>query len=213
MMQRTPLSDRDIAFYLMATWDSLVGPTWLLRDVRAVGPAIRDGVPLADLDEKIFEQIWPKLATVGRDLAGRCVSHWQGSPTDPTQDDVGAHVRALWSALSEPKWKDDDLTSLGKALFAHVKLKDLDVVVFDRLLPSLSEVASSLAQSSIAHCATKYPPSPRATEEAIQEPLPRTEEAKDDTSQNAGPPTSTIESSPAETTETKEESDAEAHEE
>lgn len=88
------------------------------------------------------------------------------SPPPLTTAETAYLIRSLWEALLAPKWDAStrkDLQKLGEALYSGKTLKQLDNDLYDRLLPHLKIVATSLGRSlqKTAPTADAAPAAPR----------------------------------------------------
>jgi hypothetical protein len=55
-------------------------------------------------------------------------------------------MKAIWTALSKPKWTKDDLIDFGKALFARQSLHEMSEKLFARIYPFLLEITDALGK-------------------------------------------------------------------
>jgi hypothetical protein len=55
-------------------------------------------------------------------------------------------IKGLWSALTAPTWRKDDLIDFGMAIHGRLELKDLPPKRFSLLLPYLSQIADEIAK-------------------------------------------------------------------
>lgn len=82
-------TNEEIVFLLKAVWAALQSPGWTFKnrkDLEKIGEAIFSGKELKDLDDSLYDRIFPHLKTVaihlGRTL--RDTSPDEGSPTQAT---------------------------------------------------------------------------------------------------------------------------------
>ena len=64
------------ALLIRSTWDALLAPTWLRRDLIDLGTAVHDKKTLAELDEALYQRMLPHLAKIAdlmKNLAPRKV--------------------------------------------------------------------------------------------------------------------------------------------
>jgi hypothetical protein len=96
-----------------------------------------------------------------------------GEPMELTKQEKKTLMRALWSALLEPKWTKDDLIDFGKAIFAKKSLREMDDKVFEQIFPFLDEITASLGRklqiAAIEEAALSPPEQEQGKEKAAAE--------------------------------------------
>jgi len=78
-----PLTKEEIAFLIKALWTSLQAPGWTFKnrkDLEKIGEAIFSGKSLKDLDDSLYERIFPHLVTVAKHLGDMLRGQMPESP-------------------------------------------------------------------------------------------------------------------------------------
>jgi hypothetical protein len=78
-----PLSKEEIAFLIKALWSSLQAPGWTFKsrkDLENLGEAIFSGKTLRDVDDSLYDRIFPHLVVVATHLGDLLRSQVPESP-------------------------------------------------------------------------------------------------------------------------------------
>ena len=93
--QPTPmetLTKEEIAWLIKIMWVSLQAPAWTYKnqkDLGKIGEAIASGKSLKDLDDGLYNRIFPHLVTIATHLG---IALKTSSPPEPATEPTSAHV-------------------------------------------------------------------------------------------------------------------------
>jgi hypothetical protein len=101
----SPLSREEIAFLIKALWSSLQAPGWTLgnrKDLEKLGEAIFSGKSLRDIDDKLYDRIFPHLVAVASHLGQTLRSQVPDSPYHEITVEQSAPVAVAPAPPSPP---------------------------------------------------------------------------------------------------------------